>query len=319
MKTKLVSTLFAAGLSLLAAQVMAAWPERTVKFIVPFPAGGPADGAMRIVGKRLGEIWGQPVVVENKAGAPGMVSVASAPVDGYTLLLGAGSNIVTSPLINKQLAYKRSDFAPISLLVTSSSILTVHPGVPAKNIKEFIGLAKASKTELTYGSSGIGSPGHLTVELFEQLTGAKLLHIPFKGGTPLVADLVAGHIHMAVNATPSVIQHVQAGKLVPLAVLSRQRDRSLPNVPTMTESGVPNLEFDVWYGIFGPAKLAPDIIEKISTDIRKVLAEPEVEKAIQAQGNESAGTTPQQLVRMITEEARVWEKLIADRKLSVDN
>jgi tripartite-type tricarboxylate transporter receptor subunit TctC len=314
---RIAATLLAlAAASTLPAQ--AAWPERPVKIIVPFAAGGPADSAMRIVGKRLAESWGQPVVVENKPGAPGMVSVASAPPDGYTLLLGAGSNIVTAPLVNKRLAYKPQDFAPITVLVTSTSILTVHPGVGVKSLKEFIAYAKAKPGRVNYSSSGVGSPGHLLMEMFQQRTDTTMTHIPYKGGAPAVAELMGGFVQAGLNATPSVIQHVQAGKLVALAVTSKKRDRSLPTVPTMAEAGVANLDFDVWYGLFAPAKTPKDVVEKVSADVRKALAYAEVEKAIQAQGNETAGSTPQQLARRVQEETQAWGKLVHERKLTTE-
>ena len=313
---------FATALLALAAAAtlpaQAAWPDRAVKIIVPFAAGGPADSAMRIVGKRLSEIWGQPVVVENKPGAPGMVSVASAPPDGYMLLLGAGSNIVTAPLVNKRLAYKPQDFAPITSVVTSTSILTVHPGVGVKTLKEFIAYAKAKPGRVNYSSSGVGSPGHLLMEMFQQRTGTTMTHIPYKGGAPAVQELMGGYVQAGINATPSVIQHEQAGKLVPLAVTSKTRDRSLPTVPTMAEAGVPNLDFDVWYALFAPAKTPKDVVEKVSGDVRKALAYAEVEKAIQAQGNETAGSTPQQLARRVQEETQAWGKLVHERKLTTE-
>lgn len=296
----------------------ASWPERTVKIVVPFAAGGPADGAMRIAARRLNDLWGQPVIIENKPGAPGISSVAASPADGYTLLLGAGSSIVTAPLINKKIAYKAVDFAPISLLTTSTSILTAHPTLGVKSVKELIANAKANPNTINFSSSGLGSPGHLMMEMFMQRTGTRMTHVPYKGGAPAVIDLVGGIVHAGVNATPTVIQHIQTGKLVPLAVASHNRDRSLPDVPTMAEAGVPNLEFDVWYGVFAPAKTPVAIINKISGDLRKILAEPDVQKQLRAQGNEAGGTTPAQLAKMVQDETQVWGKLIRDRNLTLD-
>jgi len=303
---------------LIQASAAAAWPERSVKFVVPFPPGGPADGSMRIVVKRLAEMWGQPVIVENKAGAHGTIAVAHAPADGYTLLLGAGSGMVTAPLMNKKLSYKPADFLPVSLLATSSSILTTHPGTGMKTVKDLLNQAKASPGTLSYGSSGIGSPGHLTMEMFQQRTGTRMTHIPYRGGAPVVTDLMGGVVHVAVNATPTVIPHLQSGKLVALAVTSRKRDRALPDVPTMAEAGVPQLEFDVWYAIFAPAKTPAAVVDRISADLRKVLAEPETQRLFVAQGNEAAGSTPAQLGRMVQDETQVWSKLIKERNLTLD-
>ena len=303
---------------LIHAGAVAAWPERTVKFVVPFPPGGPADGSMRIVTRRLGELWGQPVIVENKAGVHGTIGVATAPADGYTLLLGAGSGMVTAPLMNKKLTYKPVDFVPVSLLATSSSILTTHPGTSIRTVKDLVAHAKAQPGSISYGSAGIGSPGHLMMEMFQQRTGTKMTHIPYRGGAPVVTDLMGGVVQIAVNATPTVIPHLQSGKLVALAVTSRKRDRALPEVPTMAEAGVPQLEFDVWYAIFAPARTPATVVDKISADIRKVLAEPETQRLFQVQGNEAAGTTPAQLGRMVQDETQVWSRLIKERNLTLD-
>lgn len=304
--------------SLTSVSAMAAWPERAVKIVVPFAAGGPADGAMRIAARRLNELWGQPVIIENKPGAPGISSAAASPADGYTLLLGAGSSIVTAPLINRKIAYRADDFAPITLLTTSTSILTAHPSLGVKSLKEFIAHVKANPGTVNFSSSGLGSPGHLMMEMFMQRTGTKMTHVPYKGGAPAVIDLIGGIVHAGVNATPTVIQHIEKGKLLPLAVASRNRDRSLPDVPTMAESGVPGLEFDVWYGVFAPAKTPAAVISKVSTDLRKVLAEPDVIKQLRAQGNEAGGTTPAQLAKLVQDETQIWGKLIRERNLTLD-
>lgn len=315
-RTTLIVLALASSLTSFAAN--AAWPDRPVKVIVPFPAGGSADVAMRIVGKRLGEAWHQPVVIENKPGAPGMVSAAASRPDGYTLLLGAGSSVVTAPLVNKKLAYKANDFAPVSLLVTSTLILVANPNLRVKSVTDLVNYAKHHPGELNYSSPGIGSPGHLMMELFQERTGTKMTHVPYKGGAPAVQELVAGLVQLGVNATPSVIQQVQGGKLVPLAIASKNRDRSLPNVPTMEEAGIPNFKFDVWYAIFAPNKTPQEIVQKLSNDIRQVLNEARTQEMIKAQGNQPTGSTPQQLGKLVSDETQVWNKLINDRKISID-
>ena len=318
MKAISLFVLAAIGCLIHVAAAAATWPERTVKFIVPFPPGGPADGSMRIVTRRLTEMWGQPVIVENKPGAQGTITAATAAPDGYTLLLSAGSGMVTAPLMNKKLTYRPSDFLPVTLLATSSSILTTHPGTGMKTVKDLLAQARANPGQLSYGSAGIGSPGHLAMELFQQRTGTKMTHIPYRGGSPVVTDLMGGVVQLAVNATPTTIQHLQSGKLVPLAVTSRKRDRSLPEVPTMAEAGVPNLEYDVWYGIFAPARTPAAIVDKVSADIRKVLAEAGSQRLFQTQGNEAAGSTPAQLARMVQDETQSWAKLIKERNLTLE-
>jgi tripartite-type tricarboxylate transporter receptor subunit TctC len=315
----LVLLLVSAVLGFASAAAQAAWPERPVKFIVPFPAGGPADNALRVVGKRLNEIWGQPVVIENRPGAPGMVFTASAAPDGYTLVLGAGSHIVTAPLMNTKLAYKpQRDFTPVSLLLTNTPLLAVHPSVPVKSVKDLIAYAKANPGSLNYSSAGLGSPSHLMMEMFEDVTGTKFTHVPYKGGAPAVQELIAGHVQLGANATPTVLQYINAGKLNALAVASSKRDRSLPNVPTMAESGVQNMEYVVWYGVFAPAKTPKPIVEKISADMQKVLSEPDVVATLRAQGADPEGLSPANFEKMIRADLRIWGKLIKDKKLSLD-
>ncbi|MBI2771542.1 MAG: tripartite tricarboxylate transporter substrate binding protein [Burkholderiales bacterium] len=297
----------------------AAWPDRPVKIIVPFPAGGPADSTCRILARRLGEIWHQPVIVENRPGAPGMVSAAAAPADGYTLLLGAGSNIVTGPLLNPKLAYKpQRDFVPIGQLLTNTPILVVHPGLGVKTLRELIIYAKKNPGALNYSSSGLGSPNHLIMEMFNNVTGTQMVHVPYKGSAPSVQELVAGHVQLAINATPSVLQFVRTGKLTGIAVASAKRDSALPDVPTMAEAGVPDFDYLIWYGLFAPSKTDKAIIEKIGAAMQKVLKEPEVVAQFKAAGADAAPASPQQFARIVKEDVAIWGKLIREKKLTLD-
>jgi len=320
MTMKCITNLFLAT-ALAAAPLLAsaAWPERAVKVIVPFPAGGPADNAMRVVAKRLGEVWNQAVLIENKPGAPGMVSAATSAPDGYSLVLGAGSNIVTAPLMNKSLAYKpQRDFAPVSLLLTNTPILTTHPSLGIKNLAELVEYAKSHPGAMNYSSSGMGSPSHLMMEMFTDLTGTKMTHVPYKGGAPSVLELLSGQVQLAINATPTVLQYVKSGKLTPIAVASAKRDRLLPQVPTMAQAGVPNFDYLVWYGLFAPAKTPRPIIEKISADMQKVLAEPEVAQNIRSQGADPEASSPQHFTTMVQNDIEAWGKLIRDKKLTLN-
>ncbi|AMO22675.1 tripartite tricarboxylate transporter substrate binding protein [Ramlibacter solisilvae] len=313
------SRLLALALGFLAFAAQAAWPERPVRFVVPFPAGGPADNTMRTVAQRLGEIWRQPTIVENRPGAPGMVFAANTAPDGYTLLLGAGSHIVTAPLMNPKLAYNpQRDFAPVSLLLTNTPVLTVHPSLKVRTLKELIALAKSKPGALAYSSAGKGSPSHLMMEMFTDLTGTDMTHVPFKGGAPAVQDLMGGHVQLGVNATPTVLQYINTGKLTAIVVASAKRDPALPNVPTATESGVPNFEYLIWYGIFAPAKTPAAIVEKVSTDIQKVLAEPSTVQQMRIQGADPAGSSPKAFAKMIQDDINAWSKLIKEKKLSID-
>ncbi|CAN7343090.1 tripartite tricarboxylate transporter substrate binding protein [Acidovorax sp. LjRoot118] len=316
---RFASLLTAAALSLTSLAAHAAWPDHSVRFIVPFPAGGPSDAAMRVVAKRLGELWGQPAVVENRPGAPGIVVAASAPADGYTFVLGAGSHMVTAPLMNPKLAYKpQRDFVPVSLLLTNTPVLTVHPSLKVKTLKDLISYAKAHPGELNYSSAGNGSPSHLMMEMFNDITGTKMTHIPYRGGAPSVQELLAGHVQLGINATPTVLQYVNTNKLTPLAVASARRDASMPNVPTMTEDGVPNFDYQIWYGIFAPANTPAAIVAKLSTDMQKLLAEPAIVQQMRAQGADAKGSTPQAFSRMVQADTAAWGKLIQEKKLSLD-
>lgn len=248
-----------------------------------------------------------------------MVAGATAAADGNTLVLGAGSLIVTAPLLNSKLAYKpQRDLVPVAQLLTNTPILTVHPSLGVKNMKELIAHAKSKPGVLNYSSSGMGSPNHLMMEMFGMVTGTSMTHVPYKGGAPSVAELIAGHVQLGINATPTVLQHVRTGKLTPIAVASAQRDREFPNVPTMTEAGVPNFEYLIWYGLFAPSRTPTLRVERVSSDIQKVLKEPAVVQAIRLQGADAAPTTPQQFARIVQDDIQVWSKLIKDKKLSIE-
>ncbi len=319
MRPRLRLPLLALLASLMILPAHAAWPERGVRIIVPFPAGGPADNSTRVVAKRLAELWGKPVVVENRPGAAGMVAGANAAPDGYSLILGAGSHIVTAPLMNPKMAYvPMRDFAPVSLILTNTPVITVHPGTGIKTLRELIAYAKAKPGTLNYSSAGMGSPGHLTMEMLTDLTQTNMVHVPYKGGAPAVAELVGGHVQLGVNATPTVLQHIQTGKLTALAVASTRRDRSLPQVPTTAEAGVNNLGYFIWYGLFAPAKTPRDIVNRVSADVQKVLSEPAIAETIRIQGGDPEGASPEKFKQMIEDDIAVWARLIREKKLTLE-
>lgn len=294
------------------------YPAKSVRVILPFPPGAAADSVMRTVGRKLTDYWGRVVIIDNRAGIPGIQAAAMAPPDGYTLLAGAGSSLVTVPLMLKSKEYDpQRDFAAISLLVKIAPILTTHPSLPVKNMRELIALAKSKPGALNYSSSGSGSPGHLSMELLMAMTSIVMVHVPYKGGAPSVTDLIAGQVQLGFNAIPSVLPHVNAGKLKALAVGSAQRARPMPNLPTIHESAVPGFEYDIWYGLFAPSKVASVIVEKISTSVRRALGEAEVERTIQMQGAEPAPTTPQALTQYIKSESAKWSRIIAERNLKM--
>lgn len=297
----------------------AGYPEKPVRIIVPFPAGAAADTAMRVVGRKMSDIWRQPVVIENRAGAAGMQSGATARADGYTLMVGAGSLMVTAPLLSSKLTYNPSrDFVPVGRVLINVPVLTTHPSLHTNTLQELIALARKNPGTLNYSTSGNGSPGHLSMEMFQAATGTQMLQIPYKGGAPAVNELVGGHVQLGINAVPSVLSQIKAGQLIPLAVASAKRSRALPNVPTMAEAGVKDFEYDIWYALFAPSSTPAEIVENASATLRRALADPEVAQQLFAQGAEPAPTTSQELARFMQDDTARWSKLVKERNLKLD-
>ena len=312
--------LFALLLALaLPAAHAAGYPNKPVRIIVPFPAGAAADTAMRAVARKMSDIWRQPVVIENRAGAAGMQSGATARADGYTLMVGAGSLMVTAPLLSSKLTYNPSrDFVPVGRVLINVPVLTTHPGLRTNTLQELIALARKNPGTLNYSSSGNGSPGHLSMEMFQAATGTQMVQIPYKGGAPAVNELVGGHVQLGINAVPSVLSQIKAGQLVPLAVASAKRSRALPNVPTMAEEGVKDFEYDIWFALFAPANTPAEIVENASATLRRALTDPEVAQQLIAQGAEPAPTTSQELARFIQDDTARWARLVKERNLKLD-
>lgn len=295
------------------------YPDRPIKVIVPFTAGAAADTAMRVVGKRMAEILGQPVLVEARPGVPGIQSAAAAPADGYTLLLGAGSAIVTHPLLNSKLPYHPTrDFVPVGRILINVPILTTHPSMGVRDVKGLITALKAKPGVYNYSSSGMGSPNHLAMEMLEDTASVKMVHVPYKGAANSVNDLVAGHVQLGINAIPSVIGQVRAGKLVPIGVASAKRSRIMPEVPTIAEAGVPGFEYEIWYALFAPAKTPSAAVARASAALQASLRDPQVQQALLEQGAEPAPTTAQELGQYIQQDIARWAKLIKDRNLQLE-
>lgn len=308
----------AAGLGLHGAAA-AEYPDKPVRIIIPFPAGAAADGAMRVVARKLSEQLRQSVFIENRPGVPGIQAAATSMADGYTLMLGAGSSMVTTPLLVSKLVYHPTrDFAPIGRVLINVPILTTHPSLGVNSLQELIAMARKKPGRLDYSSSGSGSPGHLAMEMFQSATGTHMVHIPYKGGAPAVNELVGGHVHLGINALPSVVQQVRSGKLKALAVASARRSAALPEVPTVAEAGVRGFEYDIWYALFAPARTPPDIVAGLSTTLQRVLADPEVVRQLAEQGGEAAPTSAQELERFIKEDTARWSSIIRERKLKID-
>jgi len=294
---------------------LAAWPDKPVRLIVPAAAGGTTDIASRLVGKRLGEVLGQPVVVENRAGGAGIIgaqALRQAAPDGYTLMMGnIGPNAINYGLY-KQLPYRAEDFAPITLVVSVPNVLVVNPKVPAKSVAELVALAKAQPGKLSFASSGTGQSVHLSGELFKKRAGIDIIHVPYKGAAPAVADLVAGQVTMMVDNLPSSMAQIQAGKLHPLAVTSATRVPELPDVPTMKEAGFDDFQVTAWFGLVAPAGTPPALVSRLQKAVAAILAEPEVKTRLAELGGMPGGDTPEHFGNFINAERVRWAKVVKD-------
>ncbi|MEK7877678.1 MAG: tripartite tricarboxylate transporter substrate binding protein [Pseudomonadota bacterium] len=300
----------------------AAYPGKPVRMIVTFPPGGGADMIARAVGQKLFESWGQQIVVDNRGGAGGIIgteiAARSAP-DGYTLLVGASSGLVINPLLRTNLPYDPvRDFMPVSLLIINPTLLVVNSSVPVNSVKELIALAKAKPGQLNYASVGQGSPIHLAMELFKSMTGANFVHVPYKGSGPAVTDLLASHVQLMFNSMTSVLPHVKTGRLRGLAVGSAQRFRAVPDIPTVAEAGVPGFEAMTWYGMFAPAGTPKYIINKLNTQIVKILANPEMAHYLVTQGSEARSSTPEELAKYMRVESERAKKAIQSAAIRIE-
>jgi tripartite-type tricarboxylate transporter receptor subunit TctC len=289
------------------------FPSKPLKIIVPAAPGGTTDIASRLVAKRMAEVMGQPVVVENKAGGGGIIGSQalkqSAP-DGYTLIMGnIGPNAINFGLY-KQLPYRAEDFAPITLVVSVPNVLVVHPDVPAKSVKELVALAKSQPGKLSFASSGTGQSVHLSGEMFKLKTGMDIIHVPYKGAGPAVADLMAGQVTMMIDNLPSSLPHIQAGKLRALAVTSKDRVAELPDVPSLRELGFEDFQVTAWFGLMAPGGTPQPIIDQLYKTISSILSEPDIRKRLTELGGTPGGQPPAQFTSFIAEERVRWMQLI---------
>jgi tripartite-type tricarboxylate transporter receptor subunit TctC len=309
--------------TLLAAAAQAqAWPNRTVTLVVPFPPGGGTDTGGRILAEQLGKRWGQTVIVENKGGAAGQIGadlVAKAKPDGYTLLLGNIGTQAINPSLYPKMPYDPDKaFAPVALVAELPLAMTVHPGVPAKDPKEFIALAKSQPGKLSYASSGAGGAPHLAAEMFKDASGTFIVHVPYRGGGPATQDLMAGHVQLLFMTVLEASGNIKAGKLRALAVTSDKRVPALADVPTLAESALPGFNSISWLGLLAPAGTPQEIVEKISADVRAVLAADEVKARYVALGGVPRGTTPAQFEQLIAQDRKRYAQIIKDRKITAE-
>ena len=290
-----------------------AYPEKSIRILVGFPPGGPPDVAARLLADRFAEAWGKPVLVENATGAGGNIAVdraAKAAPDGYTLVM-ASSAITINPSLYEKMPYDPvRDLAPISLVVFTPSVLVVHNDVPAKNVKEFVALARAQPGKLTYGHAGVGTPSHLSAELFKSVAGVDIQAVPYRGIPSLLPDLLAGLITMTVPNMSVVLPLVREGKLRPFAVTSLKRSAATPDLPTMAESGYPGFEAVPWFGLVAPAGTPSAVVDKIYRETQRCLALPQVRKSLEALGLDVIGNTPAEFAAVIKAEIPQWAVVI---------
>ena len=289
-----------------------AWPAKPVRMIVPIAGGGSTDAISRLVGTKLGEVWGQTVLVENRPGGSTMIGaevVARAAPDGYTMLMATSAFPANFSLFRK-VPYKLADFAPISNVAESPNVLAVHPSVPAKNVKELIALLRSRPGQINYGSGGVGGSTHLAAELFKLLAKVDVTHIPYKGGGPAVTDLLGGQISMIFGNLPAVLPHVKSGRINVLAIASAKRSPTMPDLPTMDEAGVRGFEASTWAGLLMPAGTAQPIISKFYADLQKIYAQPDMKERMATGGFEAIGSSPKEFAAYIDLEVARWEKVI---------
>jgi tripartite-type tricarboxylate transporter receptor subunit TctC len=298
------------------------YPTKPIRLLVGFAPGGGTDIVARVIGQKLSEWWGQQVIVENRAGATGTIAadfVSKAGPDGYTLLMGHVNSNAIAPTIFKKLPYDAiKDFASVTYVGYVPNVLTVHPSLPVRSVKELVALAKSRPGELTCASSGTGSTQHLALELFMTLTGVKIIHVPYKGSGQAIVDLVAGQVLMNFDTMPPVIDHIKSNRLRALAVTTPKRASQLPEIPTLDETGLKGFEMTNWYGVVAPAGVPRDIINKVSADINKALQDPGVRKRLVDVGTEIGGGTPESFDNFIKSEIAKYTKLVKAANVQLD-
>lgn len=308
------------ALTLAAAIAAQGYPNKPIRFVVPYAPGGNTDILSRLIGQKLNEAWGQQVIIDNRPGAAGTVGaelVARAPADGYTLIMGSFGNIIVANSLYRNLKYDPlKDFAPVALVSLPPGMLVEHPSVPAQNVRELIAYAKSNPGKLNYGSPGSGAWNHLFFELFNANAGVTITHVPYKGIAPAVVDLLGGHVQLAISAFPTAMPHFKAGKLRALAVTSAKRSGLLPEVPTIAESGLPGYEAAGWFGVLAPAGTPSAVVVKLNAEINRMLELPEVKASLAADGAEPAGGTPAHMAESARMASVKWAKIVRELKLS---
>lgn len=303
----------AMGIALVGAAGAADYPDKPVTIVVPYPAGGATDVVARLLAEKLPAIWGQSVVVTNRPGAGTTLAaetLARAPGDGYTLYMTTAAHTISASLYSKLNYDPIKDFAPITLVSTIPLVLVVNPTLPVNNLQELIAYAKSQKNGLSMASTGNGTPQHLAGELFKAKTGTTLVHIPYKGDSPMLTDLIGGQVQMAFVTLSAALPYINSGKLRPIALASTKRAEAISNVPTMAEAGMPGFTAATWFGLFGPASMPPALVKKIYEDVAKVVAEPAATKRLLDMGGVINNSSPQAFTEVINAEVKNWAEAV---------
>ncbi|MDB5811970.1 MAG: hypothetical protein JWN94_4092 [Betaproteobacteria bacterium] len=300
----------------LAAPVYAAYPDKPIRLIMPYPAGGSIDTAGRAVAQKLADNFSQQIVVDNRTGAGGTIGTETAArslPDGYTLVVGGTGTLALSPHLQRKLPYDPvRDFAPVTMLIASPYVIVVHPSVPANSVRELVALAKARPGQINYASGGAGSAPHFAAEMFNSAAGIKLTHVPYKGSTPGVIDLIGGQVQVMFTGIPSVLAYIKSNRVHALAVTGSKRTAALPEVSTVIESGVPGYVVSPWFGLLVPARTPPQVIATLHRETVKVLRSPALLERFATEGVDPVGDTPEHFAAYIKEEIVKWGKVVTD-------
>ena len=314
MRVSSFALIVALGLAASAAQAQPSYPAKPIRFVVPFPAGGPLDIVARFLAQDLNRSWGQAVLVDNRPGAGGNIGadgVAKSAPDGYTILMGAVSTHAINVWLYSKLPYDPiKDFAPVTLVTSVPNVLIVHPSVPAQNVRQLIVLAKARPGQLNFASGSTGSAGHLAGELFKKMAGIDMVHIPYKGAAPAVTDLLAGHVSIMFDNMASALPNVKAARVRALALTTLRRSPFLPEIPTISESGLRGFDIGTWFGIFAPAGTPRDIVVRLNTELARILATPVIKERLSTMGAEPMPDTPEAFAAFVKTEMNKYAQIV---------
>ncbi len=298
------------------------YPTKPVRIVVPVATGGIADYYARVIGAKLLDAWGQPVLVENRAGGGGNIGadvVAKAAPDGYTLVMGfVGSHAVNQFLFAKMPYDTMRDFAPVAMVIEAEGILAVHPSLPVNSVQELIALVRAKPGSLSYASGGVGTASHLAGELFKSMTKTFMVHIPYRGNAPALADLIGGQTQLTFATLPTAIPHVRAGKLKGIAVIGSTRSAAAPQLPTIAESGVPGFAVNNWIGLFAPAGTPPEIVRRLNAEVMRIMQLPEIARRMEVEGERHTPNTPEQFAQFVRGETVKWGKVVKEAGLKAE-